>query len=415
VDALLSTINALRAVPPAPWRDKVRRVAVILTSSRSGSSLFKEALTRHPDIAALDGEMVPFLTLSGNGFGQDPACSSDAITHLRHADALANYVFDGLTVASRQLAPQAELHARWCRRLLLQFPALFAAPDEYARLQHSLGEALAYVCGRGDQLTQREAVQVVLGGVFWRERWRIDYYDGRLGPGEAGPFAEAAKIEEPPFVQPVLRRRRCIEADISGKVLLFKTPSDAYRPGLYQQLFPQAEIRYIHLTRGYAQSVNGLIDGWLSQTGFFAHDMAHAGIRLQIGGYSERFAFGQRWWKFDLPPNWREFTSASLEDVCLNQWLSCHRHILHSGLPMRRIAFEDFLADPTATLAQVCKWLELGPAPAIGDLPVTMATEAPTAGRWHKRHDLLLPMVRRTDVAQTMRELGYRLEPESWQ
>lgn len=414
MDGLLATINALRAVQPAPWRSKVRRVVVILTSSRSGSTLFKEALARHPDIAALDGEMEPFLALTGNGFGHDPTCASDAIARLQNPDALADNVFDGLTIASPQLAPQAELHARWRRRLLLQFPALFAAPEEYARLQRALDEALADLHERGGQLTQQAAAQAVLGSVFRRERWRINYYDGRYDPGETRPFAEAAKIEEPPFVQPALRRRRGTEADVSGKVLLFKTPSDAYRPGLHQQLFPQAEVRYIHLTRGYAQSVNGLMDGWLSRTGFFAHDMARAGIRLQISGYSERSEFGHRWWKFDLPPNWREFIAARLEDVCLNQWLSCHRCILESGVPAHRIAFEDFLADPAATLARVSEWLGLGPAPALDDLPVTMATEAPAAGRWHKRRALLLPMAQRAAVARTMRELGYGLEPEAW-
>jgi hypothetical protein len=142
--------------------------------------------------------------------------------------------------------------------------------------------------------------------------------------------------------------------------------------------------------------------------------MARAGIRLQIGGYSERFEFAQRWWKFDLPPNWRAFTAASLEAVCLNQWLSCHRHILDSGVHAHRIAFEDFLADPAATLAQASAWLDLDPAPTVDDLPVTMATEAPAAGRWRKRRALLLPMAQRPEVAQTMRELGYRLEPEDW-
>lgn len=45
---------------------------------------------------------------------------------------------------------------------------------------------------------------------------------------------------------------------------------------------------------------------------------------------------------------------------------------------------------------------------------MTMATEAPAAGRWRKRRTLLLPMAQRSEVAQTIRELGYRLEPESW-
>jgi hypothetical protein len=414
MDSLLATINGLRAVPPAPWCSAVQRVAVILTSSRSGSTLFKEALARHPAIAALDGEMEPLLALSGNGFGYDPACSSDAIATLRNRQALADNVFDGLSVASERLAPRPELQARWSRRLLLQFPALFAEPVEYARMQRALDEALAYICSHGCELTPHTASQVVLNSVFWRERWRIDYYDGGMGPGEARPFDQQTKIEEPPFVLPSPWRRRCTEADAANKVLLFKTPSDAYRPGLYEQLFPRAEVRYLHLTRGYAACVNGLMDGWLSPTGFFAHDMARAGAQLQIGGYSDRFEFGRRWWKFDLPPNWRDFTGTPLEEVCLNQWLSCHCHILDSGAKAYRVAFEDFLAAPAATLAQVGAWLDLPPAPALDELPVTMATEAPAVNRWRKRSALLLPMAQRPAVAQLMRALDYRLEPEGW-
>jgi hypothetical protein len=407
VERLLASVNALRAVPCAPWRARVRRVLVILTSSRSGSTVFKEALGRHPDVAVLDGEMEPLLALSGNGFGHDRACASDALACLRNPDALADNIFDGLTLASAESAPREELEARWCKRMLLQFPALFATPEACAALRRSLGEALA-------QAADGAAGQAVLERVFGLCRWRIDYYDGAAGPGQCRPFDEAAKLEEPPFVQPDPYRRRFTEDDAGARLLLFKTPSDAYRPGLHQQLFPRAEVRYLHLTRAYAPCVNGLMDGWLSPTGFFAHDMAHAGVRLDIGGYSERCAFGRRWWKFDLPPNWQAFTGARLEEVCLNQWLSCHRAILDSGVRVRRVAFEDFLADPAGSVGALGRWLELGPAPALGALPVSMATEAPAPGRWRKRAALLLPMARRAAVARTMDQLGYRADAESW-
>ncbi|CAN7331563.1 hypothetical protein LJR289_001787 [Pseudoduganella sp. LjRoot289] len=419
MDSLLASVNALRAVPHAPWRAKVRRVAVILTSSRSGSTLFKAALAAHPDILSLDGEAEPLLALSGDGFGANPACASDEISRLANPDVLADNIFDGLTIASPHMAPLAELQARWSRRLLLQFPALFGSRQEYARLQQLLADAFSHAFEHDKQVPEQALAHAVLETVFRQARWRLDYYDGVPGPGEGRPFEEAAKIEEPPFVLPGLRRRRCTEADVAGKVLLFKTPSDAYRPGLYQQLFPHADVRHIHLTRGYAQSVNGLMDGWLSPTGFFAHDMARSGVQLAIAGYSDLRTFGQRWWKFDLPPNWRQFAASSLEEVCLNQWLSCHRHILDSGVQAQRIAFEDFLADPAATLARACGWLDLPALPAsaaaMGALPVTMATEAPAPGRWRKRSELLQPLGLRPEVARTMHELGYQSGPEAWQ
>ncbi|HEY9104783.1 hypothetical protein [Chitinimonas sp.] len=411
MDDLLHAINTLRNVPRAPWREQVQRVAVILTSSRSGSTLFKAALAQHPDIAALDGEAEPYLALTGNGFASNSACRSDAFIHPENADALADNIFDDLTIATQHLPPLPELKKRWHQRLLLQFPALFTQPHQHTRLVHALDESFAQPAGADGKALE----QAVLGTVFRNERWRIGYYDGKDGAAEGIPFGTEAKLEEPPFVLPKLQRRSFTADDLRSKVLLFKTPSDAYRIGLYERLFPQAEIRYLHLVRGFAQCVNGLMDGWLSPTGFFAHDMERAGVPLAIRGYSDQRPFGQRWWKFDLPPNWRDFTASSLEEVCLNQWLSCHRSILDSGVTAHRLAFEDFLDAPATVLARACAWLGLPPMPHAPELPVTMATEAPGRGRWRKRNETLLAMAQRPPVASMMQALGYTMEPATWQ
>lgn len=413
MDGLIDTIRQLRAVPHAPWRAQVKRVAVILTSSRSGSTLFKAALACHPGIASLDGEAEPFLALSGNGFGYDSACSSDAIAHLRNVESLADEIFDGLLVPGDRLATVPELKERWRKRLLLQFPALFAPAAAHAQLERSLDEALLF-SHSPEAPNEHELQRTVLGAVFWREPWRLDYYDGGHGPGQRRPFNEAVKLEEPPFVSPAMHARHFSEDDAASKVLLFKTPSDAYRAGLYEQLFPNAQVRYLHLARSAAACVNGLMDGWLSPTGFHAHDMQRHGITLGIGGYSEQCANGHRWWKFDLPPNWRSYVTAPLEEVCLNQWLSCHRHIVDSGVAALPVRFEHFMSDPAGVLARSCEWLGLPPLPQAPELPVTMATEAPAPGRWRKRADQLLPLVQRAEVADMMHALGYGRAPEQW-
>ena len=411
---LLHQLNALRAVPPLPWRDAVRRVAVILTSSRSGSSLLKSVLAEHPDIAALDGEAEPYLALSGNGFGWNS--DSDALPAPERPEQLANDICDAMSVASTALPTPAELLLRWQRRLLLQFPAEYSQPGALARLRQQLEELLSWACRHATPATAQQLQADILATVHRQAPWRLDYYDGKLGPGTAPPF-EGEKIEEPPFVLPALYRRPLRLDEAGQRCLLFKTPSDAYRPGFYEQLFPRAEVRYLHLTRGFAQSVNGLIDGWLSPHGFFAHDMGQHqhGCALAIAGYSEQSPFGARWWKFDLPPNWRDFTSARLEQVCLNQWSSCQRAILAAGRPALRLAFEDFLRAPDQALQRICAWLELAPLPPCRALPVVMATAAPAARRWHQRRALLLELARRPDVAALMAELGYQMDPETWQ
>lgn len=411
MNELLATIKRLRNVARSDLRSRVRRVAVMLTSSRSGSTLVKDVLSGHPDIASLDGEIEPLLVLTQNGFGYNSG--SDAVAALANLEELADQVMADLTLPCAQLPARAQLRQRWQHRLLLQFPALFAEPTEYWRMGQALDAALALI--GGPEIYEEDALQrMTLAEVFGREPWRMRYYEGLAGIGKVRPFDEPCKIEEPPFVLPRFYRRKFDGEDAESKVLLFKAPSDAYRIGIYEQLFPNARIRYLHLTRGYAQSVNGLMDGWLSPVGFFSHDLARRGVQLAIPGYSDACEFGRRWWKFDLPPNWRDFVSASLPDVCLNQWLSAHHEVLASGVPALRMAFEHFLAQPELAMTAITDYLDLPPLRMPAQLPVKMATEMPAAGRWRKREEQLLALARREQVRAMMAELGYGMHAEGW-
>ena len=49
------------------------------------------------------------------------------------------------------------------------------------------------------------------------------------------------------------------------------------------------------------------MDGWLSETGFYAHNMDIVDERLNIEGYTSVVKGGDRWWNFDLPNNWHRF------------------------------------------------------------------------------------------------------------
>jgi hypothetical protein len=390
---------------------EVRKVAVILCSSRSGSSLLKDLLATHPDVASLDGEIEPFLALSKNGFGFNS--SSDAITRLENSKALLDNLMDDLTVPATQVFSADMLKRKWEKRCLLQFPSLFLQRDRRDSVMQSVEEALADMKEKG---TQQENVlqSSILTRIFRRDPWRIHFYDGRNGMGERRCFDETLKIEEPPFVSPRPYRRAFEPEDAREKILLFKSPADAYRAGIYEQIFPNAEILYIHLIRGYAQTVNGLMDGWLSPIGFFSHNLRAAGLELDIAGYSDQVPFGKHWWKFDLPPNWHEFLHARLEDVCLNQWLSAHLSILGAYPGALKLAFEDFLTAPEEVLQRVTRYLGLSKLPPQGSLPVLMATEMPARQRWRKRGAILLGMGERQEVKATMHRLGYSMRPETW-
>ncbi|MFG6455897.1 hypothetical protein [Roseateles sp. BYS96W] len=411
MDSFLRAIKSRRDVPGSELDFLVRRVVVILSSSRCGSSLFKEALAQHPRIASLDGELDPLLALCGNGFNLNS--DSDCIEWVANAAELTSCILDEISFASPELLDTDSLLRKWKNRLLLQFPARFLEADANRHLEQSLEAALNQIDG-ADCRSETELQAQILAAVFRDEPWRIGYYDGNAPPGGGLYFDEPLKIEEPPFVVPSLRRRRFGLDDVAESVLLFKSPSDAYRIGTYEQLFPNARVTYIHLTRGFAQSVNGLMDGWLYPLGFFSHDLGRVGCQLAIRGYSDVVPFGRKWWKFDLPRNWRQFTRARLEDVCLNQWHSAHDAILQSGVCSLRVSFEAFIADPAAVLGKITDHLGLPTMSLPGVLPVKMATDAPRVRRWHKRGEQLLQMARRAEVREMMSRLGYTMEPDTW-
>ncbi len=408
---VLNAVNDLRQVAHTDLALLVKNVAVILTSPRSGSSLLKSVLSSHPGIASLDGEMEPFLALSRNGFSFN--ADSDALKSIDNQDVLLDNIFDDMTLPANGEPDYMFLKSRWRKRLLLQFPVLFSEDRAHDQLIHDLDAVFRLA---EEKKIQSEAMlqDLVLSRVFKSETWRLDYYDGKKNPGASHCFNESFKLEEPPFVVPRQHRRQLELDDFGQKVLLFKTPPDVYRIGMYEQLFPNASIRYLHLTRGYAQSVNGLMDGWLSPVAFFSHDLERIGLELSIRGYSDTVSFGKRWWKFDLPPNWQEYLNASLEEVCLNQWLSAHQAIIDSQVTSLSVSFEDFLANPAGIMQKITSYLGLPEMRSLPVFPVTMATEAPKIRRWHKRETNLLRMGERRDVQMMMDSLAYSMNPETW-
>jgi len=408
---IIDTVNDLRQIGHTDIASQIKQVAVILTAPRSGSSLLKSVLSVHPDIASLDGEMEPFLALTRNGFGNN--ADSDAFSQLSNRDALLDNIFDDMTLPADGNPDYGFLKSRWKKRLLLQFPTLFSDAGVYGQLLLDLD---AIFDQAKEQQIQGEAMlqDLILAKVFKSQTWRLDYYDGKKNPLASHCFNEAMKLEEPPFVLPRHYRRQFKSGDTEDKTLLFKTPPDVYRLGIYEQLFPNAQIRYLHLTRGYAQSVNGLMDGWLSPVAFFSRDMESAGVNLSIKGYSNLVGFGKRWWKFDLPPNWREYTNASLEEVCLNQWLSAHHAILSSRIGTLTVSFEDFLSKPAAVIKKITSYLGLREMSGLPAFPVTMATETPKIRRWQKREDSLLRLGERSEVKKMMGNLAYQMSPDTW-
>lgn len=326
-------------------------VLVILSASRSGSSLLKRVLARSSSVLSLAGEEEPYYALTGNGYGH--TSSSDAFREVRNRSQFRSLIETELY--------EPDPFKRWYRRLQLQF-----RDREFALMDLDPDDPWPWL----------------------RRNGIAGYYDG-CEPSERRPFdiAPELKLEEPPFVMPNREQQR-------GHTLLLKTPQNAYRIGALEGVYPDAEFKYVHLTRNFAATMNGLLDGWDAQWGFHSHFINGA------------------WWKFDLPPGWESIPPGNAWRA-FYQWDAAHRHILRDGVgrDVLRIKFGEFLRNPDHVVHRICRFANIE-KPADMSLPITMATKTPRRGRWRERAHEIEPFV---NVArEMMQQLDYSMDTRTW-
>ncbi len=425
------------------FRERVRTVVVIGSSSRGGSSIFAEILRRTPQLLHFHAEINPFFVLGGRAWPESGA-GSDALTAAHAADpadmdALSEDLAFDCGTADDTLPDPASV-ARFAvdltARLTMQWPeTAFALSDVRAALVATLATLEAEHGWPPGRFVDAQLFHALFLARMRRAYPAINpyYYDlsrdlvarhdptAPLPGGPPSPYL----VEEPPFVTIVPWRRATAEA-LAARPVLVKTPSNAYRLPFLQALFPNAEIKLLHLTRNVAASVNGLYDGWRFP-GFYSHPVDRP---LRIGGYTDAFpTWGERWWKFDLPPGWQGWTDRGLEEVCAFQWRAAHTALLGwlDADPARRDAslrlrFEDVVGAPERqqdVFASLTRWLGIAvdePLARVlaGALPTVMATETPRRQRWFKRAELLSPILADPASRAIMERLGYAPDPATW-
>jgi len=360
--------------------DDVENVCVILTSSRSGSSLFKEILTQSDDTLFLDGEEEPYYILTQNTY---PYTDSDKLNDFYAKPKLLNLLSSDLGKNTSEI-DKHEFFKFWKNRLVLQHPYLIYEENE--AFANTLITILNLIeLGK----YKNNSVQQINEDIIFALK-NNQFYDGfhqkmKDAPSFNRIFDSKFKIEEPPFVAPKCKSS-VNEYDLKTKTLILKTPQDCYRINAIKKLFPQANFKFIHLTRNVAATINGLIDGWKSDKAFFAHDVSNE-TQLDI----EDYEISNKWWKFDLPPDWREFTNSELEHVCINQWIQAHSHILNSiekQDSLYTLKFEDFVEDPQNVINDVTRFLNISKI-SIEEFPTIMATSQPEQQRWKRKQNII--------------------------
>ena len=241
-----------------------------------------------------------------------------------------------------------------------------------------------------------------------------NFWNGLWGPHHNGWDSEAAGAEHARPEHRDAALRFFYQRLGRGRVL-DKTCINVMRIPYLHALFPEATFVYIH--RDGRDNVSSMIDGW-------RHD-GHFGLTQFLGPSPEPVAIdGGRFteWAFFLPPGWRDYNQASLEEVCAYQWITANRMALEARdlIPPDQwiqLRYEDIFERPVEMFRPVFERLGI---PFTAELetrcrnltrrPTSIVKGAPMKQKW-KRHnpeaiERILPM-----IAPTMRELGY--DPEA--
>lgn len=426
--------NSHHAGRSAGFFDCVRQVVVVASSSRSGSSVFAELLSRSSRFLHFPGEINPMLRLAGLAWPVSGASDSLGPEHCTEEAirALQDYfTLEAGTPANALESEQVEeeFDRSLYRQLSLQWPL-----EEFSleKVSEARAAALAEVERRSgrkcDWNTDLQLFHALFLKRIRRDKPAVNpyYYDlGRTLLTELFPDLTTAAgppspvvIEEPPFilVRPWVRWQ---PADFSDCALLIKTPSNAYRLGFLRALFPAARFRILHLTRNPAASINGIYDGW-HHWGFHSH---YIGAELEIPNYSQAESPDRGWWKFDLPRGWQAHMKSPLEEICAFQWRAAHEAILQFAhaerVDYKRIRFEEILEGANGRpeiLTDLCDWLEIPGDELLTALsrplsPV-MATKAPRKRRWHDNADVLMRVLNQPGIRSLSETLGYKDESE---
>jgi len=131
-------------------------------------------------------------------------------------------------------------------------------------------------------------------------------------------------------------------------------------PYLYA-LFPDAH--FIYIKRSPGDNINSLIEGWRRPDEFATWSRNLPATVAVDGGAFDR-------WCFFLPPGWRDYLNASLEEVCALQYRAMNEALIacRGLVPARQwteIFYEDLLRDPVAGFRRIFSKADVTFSPAL--------------------------------------------------
>lgn len=239
------------------------------------------------------------------------------------------------------------------------------------------------------------------------------FWNSLHGPLNNGWDSEAAGADD---AHPEYRDAafRYFYQQLGSGLLLDKTCINTMRVPFLHRLFPQARFVYIH-RNGY-DNISSMMDGW--RTG---RTDGGFGLTQFFGPSPEPVAINDgefREWHFFLPPGWREYNHASLEEVCAFQWASANRLALDAARTIPReqwlkVRYEDIVKEPVETFREIFRHLAIDFDQAIQDRcaslhqhPTSMVSGPPRRQKWRERNPQAIQHIA-DRIRPMMLELGY--------
>jgi hypothetical protein len=239
------------------------------------------------------------------------------------------------------------------------------------------------------------------------------FWNSLHGPLGNGWESEAASAEH---ARPEHRDAalRFFYQRLGAGAVLDKTCINTMRLGFLHRLFPRARFVFIH--RDGRDNVSSMMDGW-------RHGRSDGGFGLAkfFGPFPEPVAIHDgefREWHFFLPPGWRAYNRARLEEVCAFQWVSANRLALEAraAIPDKQwieLRYEDIFERPVDMFREVFERLGLPfdgamreRCASLVDRPTSLVKGGPRKEKWKAHNqeaiERILPAIR-----PMMQRLGY--------
>jgi len=237
------------------------------------------------------------------------------------------------------------------------------------------------------------------------------FWDGLYGPNTNGWESEAAGPEHAHRQHRDAALRFFFQRLGRGQVLE-KTCINTLRIGYLHELYPKARFVFIH--RDGRDNISSMMDGWrLGRTdGCF-------GLERFLGPSPVPVAINHgefREWHFFLPPGWREYNHASLEEVCAFQWISANTLALQAREHIDpsqwiEVRYEDIFTRPVEMFKGIFDRLDLPFDDTMKERcanlsPTSIVKGAPKQEKWKDHNPDAIAHIGDL-IRPTMQQLGY--------